>query len=591
MDLREIVTSLYDETPDAVVLYDPRAQVMAANEAAAVLFGRPSAQLAGMHYETLVTEDDAPRVELAIRTALAGGTDHFEAGARHKDGSIVPVECYVFPAHQGGEIAGIFMQAHDVEALKAAEESLAVNQQRFRSLFEYHPDGIMELKSSGTISRVNVAFEGETGFYTEKLVGKPWIDLVAPERRAEAEVAFAAAMRGEAAEHDSLLLDRLGNRIDVQLKLVPLHTRDAISGAYAIFKNVAAQRRAERAIAEQSSRISRLYLVAAARGGAIDDQIDAALRLGLELFGFDAGYVAEFQNDRVVVRNSAGEGSPVQKGAVYPMATALCRRVYHDSEMFVVPDLEATAFKDDPGRAVAPWRGYLALRLSAGARIFGALVFGGRQPHEILEQRDRDLIALMGLFVSSALERAEHSRHIEQLAFTDALTGLPNRVLFEDRIHNTIATARRYDRGFAVMYLDLDRFKEVNDTCGHHVGDEVLKAVARRLRATLRESDTVARFGGDEFVILEPVVDGPADSADLARKLHNALQEPVVYDGIAHDVRASIGIAMYPTDATTIDGLMEAADRALYRAKREGRNRWFFADQEIARAAFKRATP
>jgi diguanylate cyclase (GGDEF)-like protein len=138
------------------------------------------------------------------------------------------------------------------------------------------------------------------------------------------------------------------------------------------------------------------------------------------------------------------------------------------------------------------------------------------------------------------------------------------------------------------MYLDLDRFKDINDTFGHHVGDEVLKAVATRLRSTLRESDTVSRFGGDEFVILEPVVDGPSDSADLARKLHTALQEPVVVDGVPHNVHASIGIALYPQDATTIDELIDTADRALYRAKREGRNRWYFADQESARAGFKK---
>jgi diguanylate cyclase (GGDEF)-like protein len=116
----------------------------------------------------------------------------------------------------------------------------------------------------------------------------------------------------------------------------------------------------------------------------------------------------------------------------------------------------------------------------------------------------------------------------------------------------------------------------------------VLKAVALRLREVLRESDTVARFGGDEFVILEPVVDGPSDSADLARKLHNSLQEPVVVDGVGHNVHASIGIALYPEDASTIEAMMEAADQALYRAKREGRNRWFFSNQESARAALKK---
>ncbi|MBV8490272.1 MAG: diguanylate cyclase [Candidatus Eremiobacteraeota bacterium] len=589
MELREIVTSLYDETPDAVVLYDLQGCVVASNEATTVLVGYSPEELLGTHYGKYVAEETQARIELAVRTGLAGGTDHFESVARHKDGTAVPVECYVFPAHHQGELAGIFLQAHDIAALKAAEESLGANQQRFRSLFEYHPDGIMELKASGLISRVNVALEGETGFYTEKLVGKPWTELVAPECRLQAESAMHAAMRGEAAEHDSQLLDRLGNRIDVQLKLVPLHIGDGISGAYAIFKNVTAQRRAEREVATQGDRIRRLYMVAASRGGAVDDQIDAALNIGLDMFGFDVGYVTEVQADgRVLVRNYVGADSAMSKGSVFPAEATLSRHLTPEREMMVISDIDRTQWKNDSARATIPWRSYIGLRLSVGMKPYGALVFGGRLPREEIEQRERDLIALMGLFISAALERSEHSKTLEQLAFTDALTGLPNRVLFEDRINHTLATARRYDRGFAVMYLDLDRFKEINDTFGHHVGDEVLRAVAERLRTTLRESDTIARFGGDEFVILEPVVDGPADSADLARKLTTALQDPLVIEGTSHDVRVSIGIAMYPTDGSTIEELMEAADRALYRAKREGRNRWFFADQENARASFKK---
>ena len=140
----------------------------------------------------------------------------------------------------------------------------------------------------------------------------------------------------------------------------------------------------------------------------------------------------------------------------------------------------------------------------------------------------------MGLFVSAAIERASQSERIEEMAFNDALTGLPNRVLFNDRIENTIATARRYNRGFSVMYLDVDKFKDINDKFGHAVGDNALREVANRLRLATRESDTVSRFGGDEFVILQPIVDGPSDAADLARKLNVAMQEPVVIDGVEH---------------------------------------------------------
>src|SRR6185437_5419345 len=228
-----------------------------------------------------------------------------------------------------------------------------------------------------------------------------------------------------------------------------------------------------------------------------DDQIDATLRLGLELFHFDAAYITIFQGERVAIRNSVGDASPIPKGAVYPSSAAFSRHLSDDRKMLVIPDIGESEYREDPARVTADWRSYVALRLSAGARVFGGLVFAGLKPRGEIAASDRDLIALMGLFVSAALERAEHSEHIEQLAFTDSLTGLPNRVLFADRITNTIATAKRYNRGFAVMYLDLDHFKTINDTHGHLVGDEVLKAVAERLRTTLRESDTVARFGGD----------------------------------------------------------------------------------------------
>ncbi len=586
-DVNSVLAALFAETPDGVALYDLRGYVLAANDAVLAMSGYRFEELAGKSYRDMVAVDDE-RIEIAVRTALAGGRDHFECDARRKDGTAIPVECYVFPARdRNGEPVGIFVQAHDIGDLKAAEDSVAVNQQRFRSLFEFHPDGILELKADGKISRVNVAFESETGFYTEQVVGKPWTELLAPEKCEEAAEALNLAMRGEAVEHDSLLLDRLGNRIDVALKLVPVHVRDAIAGAYAVFKNVTAQKTAERTIAQQAERVGRLYMVAAARSDSIEEQIDATLRLGLELFHFDAAFITSFDGERMRIRNSVGEKSPIPKGAVYPAGMTFARHLNPECEMLVIPDIDRSEYQDDPARVTLDALSYVALALSAGTRVFGSLVFAGLKPRAEIGGSDRDLIALIGLFVSAALERAEHNEHIEQLAFNDALTGLPNRVLFADRIANTIATARRYNRGFAVMYLDLDRFKTINDTYGHLVGDDVLKGVAERLRSTLRESDTVARFGGDEFVVLEPVVDGPTDSADLARKLHTALQQPLIAHGIAHNVQASIGIALFPNDATTIEGLMEAADGALYRAKREGRNRWFFANAELAREGFK----
>jgi diguanylate cyclase (GGDEF)-like protein/PAS domain S-box-containing protein len=586
--LRTAFSALYDDTPDAVVLYDTAGKILAANESAQLMAGYALEELVGAPYDRHIASADLDRVNLAVQTALAGGSDHFETSAKHKDGSIIPVEVYVFPAIVDGETIGVFAQARDVVALRSAEESLSINQERFRSLFEYHPDGIMELKSDGSVLRVNVALESETGFFGEQVVGREWTELIAPERRITATEALHAAMRGEAAEHESLLLDRLGNRIDVALKLVPLHAHSEIRGAYAIFRNIELQKSAERTIETQSERVRRLYMVAAARGGSVDAQIDATLELGLELFGFDCAYITHFEKDRVVVRSAAGDQTAVFKGAVYTDSLAFSNHLRGERTTLEIADMDAPKWRDDPARATAPWLSYFALQLKVFDQVYGALVFAGRAPrHEDLQQHDRDLIQLIGLFVAGALERAEQNERIEKMAFNDSLTGLPNRVLFEDRIGNAIATARRYNRGFAVMYVDLDRFKSINDTYGHPVGDQVLIGLARRLRQQLRESDTVARFGGDEFVILQPIVDGPSDAADLARKIHNSLQVPIEIDGVEHDVRACIGIALFPGDAQTVEALMEAADRALYAAKRQGRNRWSFANAESARRELK----
>ncbi len=589
--LREAVASLFTDTPDTVVLYDTTGHVIAANESACLLVGYTMEQIIGTTFTQHVASSDLERVHIAIKTAFAGGTDHFDTSAKHQDGTIIPVECYVFPARFGDEIVGVFAQARDIVALRSAEASLTFNQERFRSLFEYHPDGIIELKSTGAISRVNVALESETGYYGEQLVGKHWTELVSPEKREPAEDLLKAAMRGEAIEHDSLILDRLGNRLEVQLKLVPLHVGHDILGAYAIFKNVAAQKAAERAIALHGEQIRRLYMIAATRSESLDAQIDGALQLGIELFGWDQGYVTHINEDVIEVRNAVGQSS-VNKGNIYPLSLALTHHLLDGRDNLYIQDMDAPEWRDDPARSSAPWKSYFAVPLKVFGKIYGALSFAGRAPrHEDLTSNERDVVQLMGAFLSAALERSAQNERIEMLAFNDVLTGLPNRVLFNDRIEQTIATARRYNRGFAVMFIDVDKFKQINDQFGHAVGDAALKEVAHRLRVTTRESDTVSRFGGDEFVILQPVVDGPSDSADLARKLNVAMQPPVVIDGKEHHVRISVGIALFPTDGHGIDVLMEAADRALYRAKKEGRNRWCFADTDVARHGLRTRVP
>ncbi len=159
-------------------------------------------------------------------------------------------------------------------------------------------------------------------------------------------------------------------------------------------------------------------------------------------------------------------------------------------------------------------------------------------------------------------------------AFHDTLTGLPNRSLLLDRLGQAIARARREDGCLAVMFIDLDHLKQVNDSVGHAAGDELLRAVAGRLRGCVREVDTLARVGGDEFMLLIPEIAEPNDAVAVAAKALACVAEPYRVLGQSVAVTASIGIAFYPDDALEPEGLMSRADRALYRAKSTGRNRY-----------------
>jgi diguanylate cyclase (GGDEF)-like protein/PAS domain S-box-containing protein len=171
----------------------------------------------------------------------------------------------------------------------------------------------------------------------------------------------------------------------------------------------------------------------------------------------------------------------------------------------------------------------------------------------------------------------KHTRErISHMAQYDGLTDLPNRALFYDRLRQALSLARRGNVGLALMFLDLDRFKQVNDTLGHHIGDVLLKSVAERLRQCVRESDTVARLGGDEFTVLLYDLREREDIGRIAEKIIAAVSRPYELDG--HDVRigVSIGIARFTVDTEDEDKLMNLADKAMYAAKAEGRNTYRF---------------
>jgi diguanylate cyclase (GGDEF)-like protein len=219
------------------------------------------------------------------------------------------------------------------------------------------------------------------------------------------------------------------------------------------------------------------------------------------------------------------------------------------------------------------------------------LVFGSSVPRtEPFTQEDREYVELLSAYLSRVLRDLDQRSRIAHLAYHDSLTGMENRARFLERLTEAAALGARTNRRFAVLYVDLDRFKDVNDSAGHATGDRVLLEVARRLHKTVRQSDACARFGGDEFAVLVPEVENAAELSVLAQRIGDAMGAPYRIDETDTYLSASTGIVIFPEDGSDPDTLLRRADAAMYRAKEDGRNRYRFYSEEIAARLERRQT-
>lgn len=356
--------------------------------------------------------------------------------------------------------------------------------------------------------------------------------------------------------------------------------------------DISERRRAEAALEQSAARQSAVarFGERALSGAELETLFPEALDLVRTLLDVPRAAILESAADgRSVIIHLAADGDataaavacPPEGEAASPAGYALMTR-----KPVISADLaKDVRFAVPPFLAAAGMVSVLDVVIAGGRRPFGVLEASDRQRHHFTAA-DVAFLESIANMLAAAIDRKSAERNIQQMALRDPLTGLPNRAVFHDQLLQALARVRRSGGALAILLLDLDYFKDVNDTLGHSAGDRLLVDLAHRLRACTRQSEPPARLGGDEFALIltDLKIDSAVDiAATVAQKIGARLAEPFIIDGQDVHIGVSIGITLHPGDGAAVDQLMRNADLALYRAKFDGRGnfRFYSADMSV----------
>ncbi|MBI3374688.1 MAG: PAS domain S-box protein [Betaproteobacteria bacterium] len=442
---------------------------------------------------------------------------------------------------QAPEQSAVFVFA-DATERRAAERALRASEALHRNLVETSNDLIFSFDCDGRWTYLNpAAAQRIYGYSHAELLGRNFVERLVPEVRERDRAVFESVLAGKPVfDHETRHTRRDGTTVDLSFNAVPVRDEAGrIVGTTGTARDITEQKRAAAALHESVER----------------------LRLAVDAAGL---YDWEWDFATGQLRYGQGPvGLPVAAGANVISRTSYAGLVHpEDRERYVAAGQVAL----DKGEPYSIDYRFVA---AEGSQIWfserGKLVYG---PHG----RPLRMIGVS----QDVTERVRREEEVRYLAYHDTLTGLPNRRLLEDRLKQAVFLAQRRETRVALLAVDLDRFKEVNDALGHKAGDAVLREISNRLQGCVRRSDTLARQGGDEFVIVIPESALDTECAIVAEKILRSLAAPVTVDGREFTLGASIGVSLYPDDASDWEALLRNADVAMYRAKELGRNNYRF---------------
>ena len=585
-----LLRATLESTADGILVVDNLGKITTYNRQFAEMWRIPPAVLSsGNDAQALdfVLDQlkDPERFREKVRELYAHpGRESFDA-IEFKDGRVF--ERSSRPQLVRGQTIGRVWSFRDVTGHRRAEEKLRESEERFRLIAENVGDLVAMVDTDGR--RIYNSPSYRTVFRSDEIQpGSDSFREIHPGDRDRIKAIFRETVRtgvGRRTEFRFLLNDGGIRYIESEGRVI----RDAtgsVSKVVLVSRDISERKRAE-----QRERMEHAVTRVLAESETLAEAIPKIVQTICETLNWDCGArwsLDEQQNAICCVETwgipneaVAEFTAEVRKVTLQPTHHGLVRQVWVSGAPKWIPDVSRDeGFQRAQLAAKAGLHGAFAFPILAGNVTLGVLEFFSRE----IRNSDPSLLQMVrviGSQIGQFMARKQAEENLLYVATHDTLTGLPNRYMLNQRFAHALNNAQRYRKSMALLFLDLDRFKFINDTLGHPFGDRVLTEVAGRLRLCLREIDTIARFGGDEFVALIEDFAAPGDIVSVAQKILHALRWPFLLDGETCHVTASIGIGLYPDDGADFASLLKSADIAAYRAKEQGKNNYLFYSEEM----------
>lgn len=551
---------LLDASPDAIFGVDTQGICTFVNPACLNMLGYTEAEMLGHGVHALIHHTHAdgrpyPKETCNLRqSTLQGKSMHIDHEVHwRKDGTSFPVEYWSHPMYRNGELVGAVVNFIDITERKQLEATLRVSEERYRLISSVSTDLLYSCMQTDTgyftIDWATASVDRVFGYSLDEILARGcWRCYVHPDDLLEFDRNITHLEPGKRSECELRILAKDGSTQYVRAYSYIAQIEHGQHRLYGACQDITERKRAVEALSKSEARFRAM---------------------------------AEHSADLIWSINTAGQHTYSNQRGVANLGYTVEEFLTRDCVSLVHPD-DLSLFRQTFENALARRQGWnnVVIRWKHSNGSYRTLESNASA---LFDDEDQ-LIGFQGVD-RDITERRQAEERIEFLAHHDALTGLPNRVLLRDRFDHAVTLSERSRSRVAMLYIDLDNFKVVNDTLGHAAGDELLLSVVSRLTRCIRESDTISRQGGDEFILLLNNVFDLETVERIANDILTLLAEPVEINSHVLNAASSIGIAIYSDDGSDFDTLLQKADAAMYNAKGAGRNTYRFYDEQMNKQA------